>query len=182
MNNSENNDVSGAQIKEVSVNNVKTLDERCNENLLNLKILSEVNKNEKISVNEDNIEIDNGFLQPARRWYYSQDRNCTLNRIESIINETFSITDIILNEEINKGKLLTGNDFYDKQCHSELFENDNSSKLQNFLIEMSKVGKGLDNLKQTYTNDISIVSRIDIAKDRLDLRIKKIKEILKIKI
>ena len=99
-----------------------------------------------------------------------------------VINETFSITDNILSQEINKGKLLTGNDFYDKQCHSELFENDNSSKLQNFLIEMSKVGKGFDNLKQTYTSDISIVSRIDIIKDRLDLRIKKIKEILKINI
>ena len=58
MNNSENNDVSGTEIKQVNVNNVKTLDERCNENLLNLKILSEVNKNEKINVNEDNIEID----------------------------------------------------------------------------------------------------------------------------
>ena len=53
MNNLDN-DVSGIQIKEVTV---KTLDERCNENLLNLKILSEVNKNEKISVNDDNIEI-----------------------------------------------------------------------------------------------------------------------------
>jgi len=172
------NDVSGSDINEIN----KTLEERCNQNLLNLKILSEVNKNEKIYVNQDNIEIDNGFLQAARRWYYSQDRTTTLNRIEIIINETFSITGIILNEEVNKGNILSGNDYYDKKCNNKLFQNDNSAKLQNFLIEMSKVGKGLDNLKQTYNLDVSISSRIDIVKERLDLRIKKIKEILKIKI
>ena len=179
MNENNNYDVSGCKNKEVAS---KTLDERCNENLLNLKILSEVNKNEKINVMDENIEIDSGFLQGARRWYYSQDRTTTLNCIENIIDETFLITDNILSQEVNKGKLLTGNEFYDKQCHNELFENDNSSKLQNFLIDMSKVGKGLDNLKQTYISDILIVSRIDIIKDRLDLRIKKIKEILKINI
>merc|ERR1711907_457949 len=55
-----------------------------------------------------------------------------------------------------------------------------STLLQRFLLEMTNACKGLDNLKITYANDISIVSAIEISKEKLQMRIEGIQKILKI--
>ena len=57
---------------------------------------------------------------------------------------------------------------------SNYFSQENSSLLQRFTIEMERACTGLENLKSTYSDDVRIISEIDIMIEQLRLRIEKI--------
>ena len=142
------------------------------ETILNMKIIGSIKKYDKLGTNDTNIlEIENrDILQGIRRWYLGRNRGETLGHIKRVINLSFDITDNTLSNERN-GKTYT-NDKY--------FFEENSNLLQRFLVEMNSACKGLDNLKETYTGDIKIISEIDLLKDQLQIRIRKINSLLKI--
>ena len=135
--------------------------EQINNNILNLKIISAINKEDKVCINDNNISIEsNDLLQSFRRWYYNQSRLTTMEQLESVINESFKLTDEILDSD------------------DKLNSADTSNIIQRFLIELSSVKKGLDNLKITYNDDVSIVSRIDLLEQRIDVRINRLNNLL----
>lgn len=139
--------------------------------ILNMKIIGSIQKKDKLSKNDDNVlEIEsNDFLQSFRRWYFKRGRDDTIMDIKNIINSCFEITDETLNNETSSGDNI-----------KPYFNEENSCLLQRFLVEMNSAGRGLNNLKDTYSNDIKVISEIEILKEQLDLRIKKINSLLKI--
>ena len=71
--------------------------EQINNNILNLKIISAINKDDKVCIIDNNISIEgNDLLQSFRRWYYNQSRQVTMEQLECVINESFQLTDEIL--------------------------------------------------------------------------------------
>ena len=147
--------------------------------ILNLKIIGAIKKKDRLSRNPDDIfEIEsNDFLQGVRRWYTGQNRHDTIKGIKKIIQATFSVTDQTLSKEHNdtsNHKKSSGNNT------SNYFSQENSSLLQRFTIEMERACTGLENLKSTYSDDVRIISEIDIMIEQLRLRIEKINKILKI--
>ena len=137
--------------------------------LLNLKIISQIKENDKLITSNSMLEIDTTYFQFAKRWFNNDSRISTIEYIKSIVDATLEITDTTLSEE---NKLKSKN----------IFEEDNSHLLQRFLLEMTNACKGLDNLKITYSNDISIVSAIEISKEKLLMRMEGIQKILKINV
>lgn len=142
--------------------------------LLNLKIIGAIKRQDRLSKNEDNIlEIENNdILQAIRRWWCGRSRNETITSIKKIIQSAFQVTDSTLNRERGFES--------ENQDTSAFFNEENSNQLQRFVIEMTSCLKGLDNLKNTYQEDVRITSEIDILKEQLQLRIRKINSILKI--
>ena len=69
----------------------------------------------------------------------------------------------------NQAKKFINNEILDNS--NKVKDNDISNIIQRFLIELSSVKKGLDNLKITYNDDVSIVSRIDLLKQRRKVEI-----------
>ena len=142
--------------------------------ILNMKIIGSIQKGDKLLGNDiDNevLEIEsNDFLQPIRRWWFSRNRLETINKIKIIVNKSFDITDRTLENERDAS--------YNKDI--EYFSEENSSLLQRFLVEMKQSTKGLENLKITYDEDVKIISEIDILIEKLQLRIQKIQNGLKI--
>jgi hypothetical protein len=136
-----------------------------------MKIIGSIQKKDKLSKNEDSVlEIEsNDFFQSFRRWYFSRGRDDTIKDIKKIINSCFEVTDQTLNNETTEG-----------ESNKPYFNEENSCLLQRFLVEMNSAGRGLNNLKDTYSNDIKVISEIEILKEQLDLRIKKINSLLKI--
>ena len=107
-----------------------------------------------------------------RRWWWGRNRNETVSAIKNIVQAAFQVTDSTLKRErVGDG---------DTQQASTFFNEENSNQLQRFVIEMTSCLKGLDNLKNTYQDDVRITSEIDILKEQLQLRIRKINSILKI--
>ena len=155
-------------------NNNKSIDTRVNNNILNLKIIAALNKDDKLAINEtgDSIYIEtNDFTQAIRRWWNSQSRSQALDQIENVINETFILTDEIFEMENNESR----------EEMSDSFCEENSSILQRFLIELKGVTRGLDNLKLTYNEDVLIIARINILQERICIRTTKLNNILVIK-
>lgn len=150
--------------------------------LLNLKIIGSIREKDRLSKDENDVlEIENNdHLQGVRRWWLGRSRRETLNAIRKVIQGAFRITDSTLEQEQSRRKTVPT--FYRNKKGSQYFHEDNSNLLQRFLIEMTNSLRGLDNLKQTYSNDVAIHSEINILKEQLELRIKKINSILKIDI
>ena len=147
----------------------------------NLKILTNIKPNDKLIKHGDTIKIDAPYLyQGLSRYWNGDSRKSSLEHIENLIEESFTMIDLIYGDEIER---RTGgmNNYYN-QSSQQYFETENSQKLSIFSTELQNVLKGLNHLKQTYHSDISICSRIDVVIEKINLRIKKIQELFQINV
>jgi len=151
--------------------------------LTNLKILSNIKPNDKLSNNGDLLIIDQAeYTQFIKRWWHSDSRKSTLESIENLIDSTFVTIDKIYNSEINSSTNISidNNYYYKRTIPENYFQTDNSQQLQIMSSELSNAIRGLQNLKLTYNGDISICSKIDIIIDKINLRTSKINKLLTI--
>ena len=152
--------------------------------LTNLKILSQIRANDKLSKDtEGTLIIDKPYMgQGAVRWWYSDSRDNTVEHLEKIIQDTFKIIDEVYSSEITQhnGSDIENNYYYKHSLPNNYFKSENSSQLQRFSIELNNSTKGLENLKITYKDDIKICSRVDVIIEKINIRIKKINSLLTI--
>lgn len=121
--------------------------------LINLKIISKIQKNGRIARSYDGIiSLENDvFYQSVKRFITNDSRRQAIFEINSVICECVDILNHILNSKyMNKNYHQT--DEYAKNCEH----------LQLILQEMELAKIGVENLKFTYQNDPNIVSQIDI--------------------
>lgn len=121
--------------------------------LINLKILSKIQKNGKITRSYDGIiSLDSEtFYQPIRRFIASDSRKQAVFEINSIISECIDTFFNILNSKyMNKHYYNT--DEFKKNCEN----------IDLLLSELDSARIGVENLKFTYQNDQNIVSQLDI--------------------
>ena len=137
--------------------------------LLNLKIISKLEENDKLITNQDILKIDKPVLfQGVKRWYSKEGRETTMAKLNDIYNESFKITDNILADEKN-----------DQKENSNL-EDSNSQIFQKFIVEFTNSLNGIDNLKKTYKDDIPMKSQLDMIGNKLSNRLEKMNKICKI--
>tara|TARA_Y100000590_G_C15406340_1_gene895840 strand:- start:112 stop:582 length:471 start_codon:yes stop_codon:yes gene_type:complete len=145
---------------------------RIEDNLLNLKIISKIKENDKLSSQEKIIKIDPpSMLQGVYRWMNAEGRCITLEKLTDIVNASMEITEGLLKRE----KDLKENEYLNLQ------EN-NSQIFQTFIIELTNTLLGLENLKKTYCDDINIMSQLDILLKKITTRIDKMTKLCSIKI
>ena len=131
--------------------------------LLNLKVLGKIKTGHKLSIVDNNISIDNTYIQSVNRWYNNNSRNETVKFLEN------------LDEKITK-KI------------EELLEIDNSSLFldtkETLLLDLNHHLKtsidGLRNLISTYQADELIISNLELILNNFNLKIKKISNIIKV--
>lgn len=143
-----------------------TLIDNC---LLNLKIISKLEENDKLITNQDILKIDKPILfQGVKRWYSKEGRETTMDKLNEIYNESFKITDGILKDE----KM-------DKKEDNDL-DDSNSQIFQKFIVEFTNSLNGIDNLKKTYKDDVPMKSQLDMIGSKLSNRLEKMNKICKI--
>jgi|TARA_B110000093_G_scaffold182769_1_gene230349 hypothetical protein len=64
-----------------------------NDIILNLKLISKIKQNEKMSVVDKVLKVDTRFIQPIFRWYTSDNRTDTITFIERVINTALIAAD-----------------------------------------------------------------------------------------
>ena len=168
--NSNINNISNNDNKKID--NEKNIDKLLEETLLNLKIISNIKENDKLNSLGSIVKINQPYmLQGLERWYNKESRDNTVNKLDLIVNTSFNLTDIILlrkrNEEDENDKSL-------KENNNQIF--------QNLLYEMTNSLLGLENLKKTYKDDITISSKLDIIIKKMFNRIEKMNKLFSIKI
>ena len=137
--------------------------------LLNLKIISKLEENDKLITNQDILKIDKPVLfQGVKRWYSKEGRETTMAKLNDIYNESFKITDNILADEKNVQK------------ENSNLEDSNSQIFQKFIVEFTNSLNGIDNLKKTYKDDIPMKSQLDMIGSKLSNRLEKMNKICKI--
>jgi hypothetical protein len=111
--------------------------------LINLKIISHIQKNEKLTKSFNGfISIDHqSSYQFIKRFIFNDSRNHTVSEINSILNET----------HLYISELLKSNN---KHLNLDI--------LNILYNELSNCINGISNLKFTYQDDLNISSQLDI--------------------
>lgn len=125
----------------------KELDYTIDTILLNLKMLSQINPNDKLYTENGQIKIDTPTLmQGIYRWMNEYSRERTMDDLDKLINETLKY----VNTNIKKDSRT---------------EEDNRN-CQKILVEISKSLTGIQNLKITYKDDTYIQSKLDVINEK----------------
>jgi len=115
--------------------------------LLNLKMLSQINPNDKLYTENGQIKIDTPTLmQGIYRWMNEYSRERTMDDLDKLISETLKYVNINIKKESRT-------------------EEDNRN-CQKILVEISKSLTGIQNLKITYKDDTYIQSKLDVINEK----------------
>uniref|UniRef100_A0A6C0IXT5 Uncharacterized protein n=1 Tax=viral metagenome TaxID=1070528 RepID=A0A6C0IXT5_9ZZZZ len=116
--------------------------------ILNLKTLSILEKNDKVSIKNNIITIDsNNLFQSLKRWWYDSNRDKGIIFIENFINDI-------------KIKII------ENSCNLE------NSIINDIRTHLFNSKDGLNNLKITYNNDVNINKKLDTILKNIDLILK----------
>jgi hypothetical protein len=146
---------------------------------LNLKIISQLKDGQKLRVRKINdldiLDIDNRYIYKYFRGAYGDNRDNTMNVIKHIIDLAYNISDEILYEETEEAK----NQHKTKKSPFDS-DDDNTILFRKLVAEMENSLEGLNKLKTTYEDDISISSMLDLLMNKITTRITKINGLFKI--
>jgi hypothetical protein len=131
--------------------------------LINLKIISKIQKNGRIARSFDGIiSLENdAFYQSVKRFITNDSRKQAVFEINSVVTECIDILHHITNSKFMHKMYYQTNE-YIKNCEC----------IGLLLKEMEYAKCGVDNLKFTYQNDPNIVSQIDILLLKINTIIK----------
>ena len=128
--------------------------------IANLKIISMVQKNQKLCVRKGQLTLEKGDkFEFIRRWLNNDSRDIILLHIRNIINNAVkiakSLPDVpIINSHVKEWTL------------KKIYE------------EMEQAENGMINLKTTYANDSIMIANLDVLIDRLKINREEIKNVL----
>ncbi len=146
---------------------------------LNLKIISQLKDGQKLRVRKINdldiLDIDNRYIYKYFRGAYGDNRDNTMSVIKHIIDLAYNISDEILYEETEETK----NQNKTKKSPFDS-DDDNTILFRKLVAEMENSLEGLNKLKITYEDDISISSMLDLLMSKITTRINKINGLFKI--
>lgn len=133
--------------------------------LLDLKVLSKLEVNQKLVIRNNQLNIDSTFFQSVNRYISNDSRENTLNYIEELNNN--------LSNEIEN--------ILDNYSKNKNIQDSPSNILINISQNLKLACKGLINLTTTYLNDQFNKSKIEIIIEQFQLKITKISEYIEIK-
>ena len=120
--------------------------------LINLKVLSQIGPGDKINTKEKNIEIDNNnWGQSLRRTYRGDDRKLTFDMINNLIT---TLT-LIIQKSLNGSA--------DEYIEEKSVHMTNQELLKEVHKELEGVKKGLENLRETYFQDATLASKMELC-------------------
>jgi len=154
----------------------KITDDMINQILYKLSIISYIKQGEKLYCDdESNIFIDNSYIPSISRFISNQNRVVTIKNIKDIIDDVIYITDFIYRNEISVKK---NEKEKNERLVKSFFKESNEKILKSFYIKMTCALDGLNNLKLTYSGDLTIKTSIDLLIGRIQTRINRLESIL----
>ncbi len=135
--------------------------------LINLNIISKIAPKDKIYVtNEGFISIDNStMIQGMVRFIYNNSRSKSISNLSNFYASVFSTIDAIYSS-------------HSKCPNSQEFAHDTTGE-STLLSYLRKSITGVENLKQTYGEDVVITSKLDIIIDNINMYTGKLEHVLK---
>lgn len=135
---------------QIKINKNPDTDINIEEIMLNLKMISSINQNDKLYLEERLFKIDRPtIIQGFTRWFHEYSRIRTMENIDDLVELTTIYVDSIFKK-------------------TERTQTDNRI-CQNILVEISNVIKGLQNLKITYSDDTFVQSKLELIQEKFNV-------------
>ena len=175
-------------IDKQTIQNIPSLD--LDNVLLNLKIISNIKENDKISTAYDTIVIDsNDLLQGTRRLVYTGDsREKSISIIDNLVKRILELTDDLFEKtELAKHEVRiniekpTYQSYVDNTRERSPFVDEPIATFQNVTVHLTTAIQGLQNLKITYLGDATTTSKLDLILGKMQNRINKINKLMSLK-
>jgi hypothetical protein len=134
--------------------------------VLNLKILGMVPRNGRIKRSDNgSITLENDdILVPVKRYIFNNGRKQSLIDINIILEEAFSLIKIIL-----LSKRIVDNKYQVCDDNRQLM-----SQLNVIYNELKKSKKGIENLQNTYKDDIKTCASFDLMFEKINFNLMEI--------
>jgi hypothetical protein len=150
---------------------IKEIDISLDSLILNLKIISKLKPGYKLSIKENNgqvndVYIDTSYLQYVYRMFSDNSRDHTTKFLEMLDKEITKKIEELVKEE--------------NYTDSNMFLNSKENILLNLSHNLNLSLVGLNNLINTYANDEYTISKIEMIINNFELKIRKISNILKV--
>lgn len=134
--------------------------------LLNLQVLSNINKWEKISIkNNTELDVDKRYLQSFRRYFSGDSREQLLNFLHMMFGSIDTEIDFLIS--LSRVDNINVNEYVVNTLHD-------------FYLKGTLAKTGLVNLIETYNNDTYIKSKLELYNNILDRKVNNIKRRLKV--
>lgn len=131
--------------KEQTLNTILTKDDKL---LFSLNILGSIQVNEKLIEKDDLISIDDRwFFQSMRRWWSEDSRDKTSNKTLIIISDTEERLLYLLEEYYMPLKTNFNNNVK--------YNNEKKRLINKYFLALNKAKKGLENCRDTYTDQFT---------------------------
>jgi hypothetical protein len=150
--------------------------------LLDLKIIASIKEYDKLIITDSHLSIDKPYmLQGVMRYLYGQCRDQAITYIEEIIQQIFDFTSGLLDvPDSVVSKAPASFILRDNEKVKFKFADDAKTIYQIMVQHLISSIAGLQNLKITYMNDIPSTSRIQLIIEKIQNRIQKINNLMKI--
>ena len=141
--------------------------------LINLNIISKISLDNKIYMNSEGyLSIENNTIfQGIVRFVFRNSRNKTISNLNNFYNSVFSYVDNVIpnvqNRKIynslddSEGNLIGKFDF--------TVNRDKDYGLKTLMLYLKRSISGIENLRETYSGDIVMTSKLDIILDNIRL-------------
>ena len=141
--------------------------------LINLKVISKIPADTKVSVVEGNVVKDNfSSFQPILRFITGDSRKRTVEVITNTVNSTIDSSENMC-ESIYFQSDQRKHTVYEYGRFKELYDN-----LRDISIALNGSKRGITNISQTYADDDVIVSALERLLERIDASVSKIQNLL----
>lgn len=158
--------------------------QKCIDNLfINLKVLSKLRPGQKLYTKEELLVLDDGniYRQMFMRWWYGEDRIKTLNKIQDIIRSAIGCGQNIIHSEliihIQNSDILDEKNknnvkFWNLE-RNKFIQIDNHTLIKMLLSEMKAALEGMKNLRQSYDDDKTLSSKLELECELMQSNIRK---------
>jgi hypothetical protein len=156
---------------------------------INLKVLSKIEDGQKLYTKEEYLMLDDGtsYKQMLLRWWHREDRITTLNKIQEVVESSVSCGQNAINSELmiikhfNQNYNEIGASERVKLRHWEterdkFIQTDNINLLKSLASEMDNALFGLRKLKDTYNDDKTLGSKLELEIEILERNVEKYRD------
>lgn len=123
---------------------------------INLKVISRLKPGLKLVVQNNLLNIDNTLFQTVVRWLYGAGRTVSIEFIERVVTKAFEFNERVVTSDDKAKDPLTS------ECRNHT--------IIRLTTDLNNCIDGLNNLKQTYSSDSLVSSRIDYVVDKIKVR------------
>ncbi len=159
---------------------------------INLKVISQVQKGQKLLTNDDYLILDMGtsYRQVITRWWMNETRERTLKKIQEVIRSAIYCGQNAINSETMVRKTMDDEKSSAsvskkvevrqwEQSRDKYLQIDNTSLLELLCSELENSLLGMKNLKETYSDDATLCAKLDLEVQVVERHVEKFSKFLK---